>query len=238
VDLMKELQKYASYYSSGTLREKREQHMMESCNSMRLDEKNDEGLVREYVRSVILSHIREVCGEASDDINDALATAQMAHLGQTRRSGEPYLTHPIEVANIVHQFYPEDPTLCAAAILHDTLEDALRYGNVETNEDMESFIAGSFGDVNLGNDTLRLVKALTHSSDDYMGYIKSISQDSDVLKIKLSDMLHNLRSSPSDTQRLKYKNALDSLSSSGHPPPGISGDHWKELMSLIKTDEN
>ena len=235
---MKKLQKYARYYSSERLREEQECHVTRQVAILRADMKNNEKLIREYVRSIIRAHINEVCGEANDDIADALATAQMAHLGQTRNTGEPYLTHPIEVANIVYQFYPENPTLCAAAILHDTLEDALRHGNVQSNEEMESFIAGSFGDPAMGHDALRLVRALTHTSDDYSGYIGSISKDTDVLKIKLSDMLHNLRSSPSISQRQKYHNALKTLSPDDSPPEGISASHWKELMNLAKIDEN
>ena len=236
---MIELQKYARYYSSGSLREERERSILSEVGVLQKDKKNSDGLIREYVRSIIRVHINEVCGEANDDINDALATAQLAHLGQKRRSGEPYLTHPIEVANIVHQFYPENPVLCAAAILHDTLEDAFKLGNVESNEDMESFIAGSFGDPTVGYDALRLVRALTHSSNDYSRYIESIAGDPDVLKIKLSDMLHNLRSNPSNRQRLKYSNALSTLSPTGEPPPGIKSAHWQELSKLANlTEEN
>ena len=70
--------------------------------------------------------IREICGSPTTDLEDVLATAQMAHMGQTRRSGEPYITHPEAVADIVYAYYG-DKSLCAAAILHDTLEDAPRW---------------------------------------------------------------------------------------------------------------
>ena len=234
---MKVLKQYVRYYISGTLRERRERRLRLKIISMHESKDYNESVLRKYVRTVILEHINEVCGEVSADVADALATAQMAHLGQTRRSGEPYLTHPIEVANIVHAYYPENPVLCAAALLHDTLEDALKLGNVEHNEDMESLIAGSFGSPEVGNKALAIVKSLTHSGGTkYSDYVLGVAKDPDVLKIKLADMLHNLRSSPSEKQKEKYSNALASLSPDGSVPFGINSAHWKELIKLTTND--
>ena len=81
--------------------------------------------------------IREICGAPNVNIDDALATAQLAHLGQKRRSGEEYIEHPKQVAQIVYDYY-QDPVLCAAALLHDTLEDAVAQGNADTDEEMAS----------------------------------------------------------------------------------------------------
>ena len=236
---MKVLEEYISYYISGTLREKRECQISGQLENMQKLQNSSENVLREYVRSVILEHINEVCGEVSDDVADALATAQMAHLGQKRRSGEPYLTHPVEVANIVNMYYPEDPVLCAAALLHDSLEDALKMGNVTDNADMESLIAGSFGNPSVGERALSIVKSLTHSKGvEYSDYVLDLSSDPDVLKIKLSDMLHNLRSSPSDKQKEKYRKALLTLSPNLTPPPEINSSHWRSLVKLIIKDDN
>ena len=125
----------------------------------------------------------------------------------------------------------------AAALLHDTLEDAVKLGNVKNDSDMESLIAGSFGDPNVGFKALNIVKSLTHDqSVDYSQYVTSVANDPDVLKIKLSDMLHNLRSAPSDRQRQKYKNALLSLSPDGSVPYGINAAHWRELTKLTSEE--
>ena len=171
--------------------------------------------------------IREICGAPDVDINDALATAQLAHLGQRRRSGEEYIEHPKEVAQIVYNYY-QDPVLCAAALLHDTLEDAVAQGNAESDEEMASLIAGSFGDPQLGDDVLRLVRSLTHEkSTDYTSYLLNLASDPQALKVKLADVLHNLSSSPSEKQILKYRGALEALRAEyGEPPVGISGAHW------------
>ena len=183
---------------------------------------------RLYLRKLI----REICGAPDADINDALATAQLAHLGQTRRSGESYIEHPKEVAQIVYNYY-QDPVLCAAALLHDALEDAVAQGNADSNEEMASLIAGSFGDPSLGDDVLRLVSALTHDKGiAYNDYLLDLASDPQALKVKLADVLHNLTHSPSEKQIAKYGGALRALQGVyGDPPAGISAGHWRALKS-------
>jgi len=178
--------------------------------------------------------IREICGAADVNIDDALATAQLAHLGQKRRSGEEYIEHPKQVANIVYQYY-QDPVLCAAALLHDTLEDAVAQGNAETDEEMSSFIAGSFGDPQLGDDVLRLIKSLTHEKNvPYTEYLLDLALDPNAIKVKLADMLHNASSSPSEKQLGKYRDALETLRGAhGEPPAGIDSSHWKSLKAAV-----
>ncbi len=233
---MKVLKEYIRYYISGSLRQVRENDISCQIKKLKNSQGTSENILRNYVRSIILQHINEVCGDVNDDVADALATAQMAHLGQKRRTGEPYLVHPVEVANIVYAYYPDEPVLCAAALLHDALEDALSQGNVKSSEEMESLIAGSFGQPDIGLRALDIVRSLTHTKGtDYSDYVASIANKPDVLKIKLSDMLHNLQSAPSPKQKQKYKDALDTLSLGG-PPPGINPAHWKELVHLINKD--
>ena len=59
-----------------------------------------------------------------DDFKDVYNTARMAHVGQTRRDGSEYFSHPSEVRNITAKFYPKDRVAQLAALLHDSLEDA------------------------------------------------------------------------------------------------------------------
>lgn len=179
--------------------------------------------------------IREICGDYSADVEDALATAELAHMGQTRRSGEQYIEHPKAVAKMVFDYYG-DPTLCAAALLHDALEDALDQGNVDSNDQMESLIAGSFGNEAMGYQVLDLVQALTHDrSLSYDEYVLKLSSNPGALRVKLADMLHNLTHSPSETQRAKYRNALEALRDIyGEPPAGISRVHWADLKTAVE----
>ena len=182
--------------------------------------------------------IREICGAPNVNIDDALATAQLAHLGQKRRSGEEYIEHPKQVAQIVYDYY-QDPVLCAAALLHDTLEDAVAQGNAATDEEMASLISGSFGDPDLGDDVLRLVRSLTHEkSMPYTDYLIDLASNPQALKVKLADVLHNLSSSPSEKQIRKYGNALDKLQQVyGSPPAGISIAHWNALKKVANLQD-
>ena len=187
-------------------------------------------LLHEYISKLIF----EICGKPNVDIEDALGTAELAHLGQTRRSGEPYIEHPKEVANIVYYFY-KDSLLCAAALLHDSLEDAVDQGNFETIEELESMISASFGDPRAGDRVLQIVQNLTHSKEvPYEEYVSALLDNTDALRVKLSDMLHNLRSSPSPKQIKKYSDTLSALqNASGGVPVGISSGHWKALQKAV-----
>jgi guanosine-3',5'-bis(diphosphate) 3'-pyrophosphohydrolase len=200
-------------------------------------------ILLEYIHFVIAQFeeqdtIVEVCGEFDIDVEDALATSQLAHLGQQRRTGEPYIQHPLEVAELVNGFYPGDKVLCAAALMHDALEDATIQGNVSSDAEMAQLIAGSFGDEATGREALRIVRALTHdkTTHAYDEYVVTLLSDISALRIKLADMLHNLRSNPTSTQRLKYANALKALYhfSGSKVPRGIAGAHWKALLTSLK----
>ena len=93
--------------------------------------------LRKLIREILASP----CGD--DEFDEILATAQHAHRGQTRRSGEPYINHPIEVASIVNRYYPGQNILCKAALLHDALEDAPALGNVKDEQELFAMIANA-----------------------------------------------------------------------------------------------
>jgi (p)ppGpp synthase/HD superfamily hydrolase len=185
-------------------------------------------LLRSYIKSVL----QEICGGNPQDVEDAFQTAELAHLGQTRRaSGDPYMTHPLEVARIIRRYYPEEDNLCLAAILHDTLEDAAKQGNVKSPEEMRELIQQSFGDEKKGDAVLSIVIDLTHvEPSDYAQYFASLLNKPNALIVKLADMLHNLTDAPSQHQALKYKNALEMLE---EKPEFISSAHWFALHNAI-----
>ena len=196
-------------------------------------------LLREYIKEILgvaraRKSIKEICGVSNADIENAMSTANLAHLGQERRSGGPYIEHPVAVADIVYHFYPEDQTLCGVALLHDTLEDALKHGNVKDTEEMADRITTSFGDPDAGQEALRIVRALTHEKNKpYDEYVAGLADDPNALRIKLADMLHNLSSAPTERQLNKYARALKVLMDihKGRPP-SIHEDHWEELLEL------
>jgi len=186
---------------------------------------------------VLREYIQEVCG--GDDADKILGTAEHAHKGQVRRSGEPYIEHPVAVANIIKQYYPGERLLCTAALLHDALEDAIDNGNYKDEEELVDAIRGSYADSGEGQKVLSIVYALTHGeSTPYLEYVLALASNPGALKVKLADMLHNLSSSPSPKQVIKYGGAIAALRNAfGAPPPGISAEHWDELEKLINEDQ-
>ncbi|MDJ0839896.1 MAG: bifunctional (p)ppGpp synthetase/guanosine-3',5'-bis(diphosphate) 3'-pyrophosphohydrolase [Acidobacteriota bacterium] len=115
---------------------------------------------------------------------------ERAHEGQTRRSGEPYFTHPTSVGYILAQNKLDMVTI-AAGFLHDTIEDC----NVEYGE-----LAQKFGD-----DLARIVDGVTKigkvrfrdkeeaQAENYRKMILAMSQDVRVLIVKLADRYHNMQ---------------------------------------------
>ena len=175
----------------------------------------------------------EICGGV--DADQMMAAAEKAHMGQTRRSGGPYIEHPMEVAKIIMRYYPGEPALCTAALLHDSLEDSILLGNLKDEKELEDLIIQSSDDPALGRKVFDIVKRLTHNKDvPYGDYVQSLSGDPDALRIKLADMMHNLSSSPTPRQAQKYRTAIDSLEQAyGGPPPAVAIEHWNDLKSVI-----
>ena len=188
---------------------------------------------KEYLREV---RIREKT--TPEDFKDVYNTARMAHVGQTRRDGSEYFSHPSQVRNIARKFYPKDNIAQMAALLHDSLEDAPG-STVDSVEEMEQYIKGSIQDPASAEEVIRVVRALTHEKGgDYLSYVVGLLGDVTTLRVKLADMVHNLTDNPSPKQKAKYKSALDAISSKtgGSAPKGISGDHWDTLMSLASVE--
>ena len=175
-----------------------------------------------------------------DDFKDVYNTARMAHVGQSRRDGSEYFSHPSEVRNITAKFYPKDRVAQLAALLHDSLEDAPG-STVSSTEEMEEFIRGSIQDPAAGDEVIRVVRALTHEKGgDYLSYVVDLMGDEPTLRVKLSDMVHNLTDNPSPKQKAKYKSALDAIAAKtgGNAPSGISDKHWNTLMDLASGEVN
>ena len=170
------------------------------------------------------------------DFEDIYATARMAHVGQKRRSGEDYFSHPSAVRNLVRKYYPGDSGAEMVALLHDTIEDAPGSTVASANE-MKEWIRNSIADHDSAEEIISTVERLTHEKgQDYTSYITSLMDSPLALKVKLTDMLHNLSSSPSPRQKEKYSQALQGLSTAaGGIPAGINGGQWDTLMKLSRS---
>ena len=123
-------------------------------------------------------------------VRKAYEFSAKAHEGQLRRSGEPYLQHPIAVAGVLTSL-KTDATTIVAALLHDTLEDT-----VATPEELEK---------EFGTDVVHLVDGVTKigkitfrsyeekQAENFRKMVLSMADDIRVVLIKLADRLHNMR---------------------------------------------
>lgn len=140
-------------------------------------------------------------------IERAYRTAEKAHRGQMRKSGEPYITHPVAVATILAEVGMTSPTL-AAALLHDTVED--------TDYSLEQLTA------DFGPAIAQLVDGVTKldkiryganaQSETLRKMIIAMSRDIRVLLIKLADRLHNARTwrfVPVESAKKKARETLE-----------------------------
>lgn len=139
----------------------------------------------------IIEELREYNPDADvENILSAYAFASKAHKGQTRLSGQPYMSHPMEVARILTRLKME-PSVLATALLHDTLEDT----DATVGELEELF----------GRELALMVEGLTklakirfgsreqRHAENVRKMILALSDDIRIVIIKLADRLHNMR---------------------------------------------
>jgi len=142
-------------------------------------------------------------------ISEAYLFAEKAHEGQHRSSGEPFITHPLEVAHILSAMHMDHQSIMAA-ILHDVIED--------THLD-KAAVAFKFGDevADLvdGLSKLDVIKFETHAeaqAENLRKMMLAMAQDIRVILVKLADRLHNLRtlgSLPREKQRRIARETLE-----------------------------
>lgn len=147
-------------------------------------------------------------------IEHAYETAQLMHKDQRRRSGEPYITHPLAVATILAELGMTGTTL-TAALLHDTVEDTEYTLEALTNEFGEEVSALVDGVTKL--DKVDYGRAT--ASETVRKMIVAMARDIRVLVIKLADRLHNMRTLrwlPADKQELKAKETLEIFAPLAH----------------------
>lgn len=167
----------------------------------RLLESEFQGLLNAYLSS---NHRKKV-----EIIYRAYRFAKAAHKGARRRSGEPYILHPIAVARIVISELGLGSTSICAALLHDVVEDT-----EFTGEDIEA---------NFGAKIAGIVEGLTKISGGIFGnkaslqaqnfrkLLLSMSTDIRVVLIKMADRLHNMRTLGSMSPEKQFKIAGETL---------------------------
>jgi GTP pyrophosphokinase len=123
-------------------------------------------------------------------LDKAYVYSAKVHQGQTRLSGEPYLTHPLEVAEILADMRL-DPVTVAAGLLHDTVEDTYA-----TEEEIREEFGDQVADLVSGLTKLAKIEFQSreeHQAENFRKMLVAMSKDIRVLLIKLADRLHNMR---------------------------------------------
>lgn len=139
----------------------------------------------------LLEKIREYNpGCDSGIIERAFEFAREKHEGQTRASGEPYYTHPMEVAGILAGMRLDTPTI-VTAILHDTLEDT-----PATYKELQDCFGEEVAALVNGVSKLTKIESQTvegKQAENFRKLLVAMSEDIRVLLVKLADRLHNMR---------------------------------------------
>ncbi len=153
-----------------------------------LEQENKEILAR--YKDLITNTYRTLDEEQNKLIRKAFDIALDAHKDQRRKSGEPYIYHPIEVAKIVANEIGLGATSIACALLHDVIEDS-EY----TYEDIKKIFGEKIANIVNG---LTKISVMNHQnisiqSENYRKLLLTLSEDFRVILIKIADRLHNMR---------------------------------------------
>jgi len=156
----------------------------------------------------LLDKLKEYNPNEIEIVKKAYEYAANLHSGQTRQSGEPYISHPLNVAYILAEMHADRDTVCAG-LLHDTLEDT----NI-TKEDISHDFNQNIA--NLVDGVTKLSK-MNFSSKQDQNYantrkiITGITEDVRIIIIKLADRLHNMRTLQFKSEFKQKENSIETM---------------------------
>ena len=125
-----------------------------------------------------------------EKLKEAYSFAEKVHAQQKRDSGDPYISHPIAVANILAELKLDGPTI-TTALLHDTIEDT-----IATYNDVKKKFGSEIADLVEGVTKLSRLENKSKEftiAENFRKLILATSKDIRVLLVKLADRLHNMR---------------------------------------------
>ncbi len=158
----------------------------------------------------LIDRVKQYNPAANEDLlNRAYVYAMRAHGEQKRASGDPYFSHPLQVAAILTDLKLDDATI-AAALLHDTIEDT-----DATRTEIDRLFGHDIGVLVEGLTKLKkldLVSKEAKQAENLRKLLLAIADDVRVLLIKLADRLHNMRTlqhRPPEARRITAEETLD-----------------------------
>ena len=157
---------------------------------------------------ILLKEVEKYNKKDIEKVRKAYEFADILHKGQYRQSGEPYITHPLNVALILAKMNADTDTLCAA-LLHDTLEDTSA-----TKDDIEYFFNSEVA--NLVDGVTKISKMNFSSKKEQnlantRKIITGITNDVRIIIIKLADRLHNMRTLEYKSKFKQKENAIETM---------------------------
>ncbi len=175
----------------------------------KLQTKAEQRLIQDYYDGLMKACDRKVSDDGKVRIQKAFEFANTAHAGVKRKSGEPYIIHPLAVAKIVVEEIGLSATSIISALLHDVVEDT-----DYTLEDISNLF---------GEKVASIVDGLTKLSDEFTPQhdskqannfrkmLMTLSDDVRVILIKIADRLHNMRTLDSMSPNKQLKIAAETL---------------------------
>ena len=142
-------------------------------------------------------------------IRAAFEFAQKAHEGQKRKSGEPYIIHPLAVAQIVAEELKLDSESIEAALLHDVIEDT-----AATHEQISKLFSPTIADLVEGVSKLTRIQYTTKEDEQMENLRKmliAMSKDIRVILIKIADRLHNMRTMEYQSPAKQKQKSLETM---------------------------
>ena len=158
----------------------------------------------------------------ADLIRQAYAYGRQMHEGQTRRSGEPYFSHPVAVAAILTEQRLDDATIITA-LLHDTIEDTKStYAEVarQFGDEIAELVDGVTKLTNL-----QLSSTESKQAENFRKLFMAMSKDLRVILVKLADRLHNMRTIKSMLPEKQAQKARETMEIYA-PLAGRMGMQW------------
>ena len=169
----------------------------------------DDKLINDAFQHLLDSYLSSRHRKKVDIITKAFNFARQAHKGVRRLSGEPYIMHPIAVAQIACEEVGLGSTSICAALLHDVVEDT-----DYTTEDIENIFGPKIAQIVDGLTKISggiFGEQASAQAENFKKLLLTMSEDIRVILIKICDRLHNMRTLESQPANKQYKIAGETL---------------------------
>jgi GTP pyrophosphokinase len=173
-------------------------------------DEEDKNLIQVEFDALVNNLLR--CNKPGDRelIDKAFAKANEAHWNMRRKSGEPYIIHPISVAKIVNREIGLGAKSIAVALLHDVVEDT-EYTLEDVERDFGSKIASLIDGLTKISGTYNKENSSSLQAENFRKMLLTLSDDLRVILIKIADRLHNMRTLDSMPEHKKLKVAGETI---------------------------